>query len=323
MTGGAGFIGSHLTDALLMQGHEAVTLDALTTGRMQNLRKAMNHRSFRFVEGSVLDAGTVDKLVRGCDVVVHLAAAVGVHLIVQQPLASFTTNIRGAENVLAAAHRYDKKVLVTSSSEIYGKNGVEPLKETDDRILGQPFVTRWAYSTSKAVDEILSFAYHKEHGLPTVVVRLFNTVGPRQSAAYGMVIPRMVHQALAGVPLTVFGDGAQRRCFCHVADVVDGICRLLSHERAIGDVFNIGADEEVTILGLAERIVAATASGSRIEFIPYEVAYEPGFEDMRRRIPDTSKMRALTGWKPRRTLDEILDETIAHARADLSTYGTG
>ena len=319
VTGGAGFIGSHLSDTLLADGHDVVALDNLATGRAANLRDALTQDRFRLVEGSVLDARIVDDLVRASDVVVHLAAAVGVHLIVQQPLASLTTNIRGAENVLAAAYRHDRKVLVTSSSEIYGKNGARPLKETDDRVLGSPSVTRWVYSTSKAVDEILSFAYHKERGLPTVVVRLFNTVGPRQSAAYGMVIPRMVQQALRSEPMTVYGDGTQTRCFCHVADVVDGLCRLLAHDAAIGEVFNVGTNEEVTILMLAERIKAATSSSSKVQLIPYAVAYEPDFEDMQRRVPDTTKMRNLTGCEPNRTLDDILHETIAYARAEQQT----
>ena len=316
ITGGAGFIGSHLADRLLALGHRVVALDSLSTGRLQNLDAAGHHPGFRFVQGSVLDELMVDELVRDCDQVVHLAAAVGVKLIVDHPLRSLTTNIRGSEIVMEAAHRYHRKVLLTSTSEIYGKNYSGPLAESADCILGSPTVARWAYSTAKAVDEILAYAYHKERDLPTVVVRLFNTVGPRQSPAYGMVVPRLVRQALAGEPVTVHGDGLQTRCFCHVLDVVDALARLLDSEAAVGEVFNVGSTEEVTILDLARRIVARAASRSAIELVPYEEAYETGFEDMRRRVPDITKVGALLGWAPVRTLDQILDETIAEARIE-------
>lgn len=316
ITGGAGFIGSHLSDHLLALGHRVAALDSLSTGRLQNIDGAGHHPNFRFVHGSVLDELMVDELVHECDVVVHLAAAVGVKLIVERPLRSLTTNIRGSEIVLEAAHRYRRKILLTSTSEIYGKNSSGPLAETADRILGSSSVARWAYSTAKAVDEVLAFAYHKERGLATVVVRLFNTVGPRQSPAYGMVVPRLVRQAIAGEPLTVHGDGLQTRCFCHVTDVVDVLARLLDDDAAVGDVFNIGATEEITILDLARRIVERTGSASPIELVPYEEAYESGFEDMRRRVPDISKVHSLTGWKPTRTLDDILSETIAEARGE-------
>jgi UDP-glucose 4-epimerase len=316
VTGGAGFIGSHLADALLARGDHVVALDNLSTGRLQNLDAAGNHPNFRFVQGSVLDELVVDDLVQGCDVVVHLAAAVGVKLIVEQPLRSLTTNIRGSEIVMGTAHRYRKKILVTSTSEIYGKNSSGPLPETADRILGSPAVSRWAYSTAKAVDEILAYAYHKERGLPTVVVRLFNTVGPRQSPAYGMVVPRLVRQALGGEPITVFGDGMQTRCFCHVTDVVEALLGLLDHPDAVGDVFNVGSNEEISIVDLARRIVERAGSTSTIYLIPYEEAYEAGFEDMRRRVPDTGKLHALTGWQPTRTLGDILAETLAEATAE-------
>jgi UDP-glucose 4-epimerase len=243
-------------------------------------------------------------------VVVHLAAAVGVKLIVEQPLRSLTTNIRGSEIVIEAAHRYRKKILITSTSEIYGKNSSGALREDSDRILGSPAVVRWAYSTAKAVDEILANAYHKERGLPTIIVRLFNTVGPRQSPTYGMVIPSLVRQALSAAPLTVFGDGTQTRCFAHVADVVDALLGLLDEEAAIGETFNIGSSDEVSILELAKMIIGFTGSTSGIELVPYSEAYEQGFEDMTRRVPDTAKLRALTGWVPRRALDEILMEII-------------
>lgn len=316
ITGGAGFIGSHLADALLDRGDRVVAFDNLSTGRIDNLEQANECPGFRFVHGSVLDFQAVDEVVDEADVVVHLAAAVGVKLIVEQPLKSLVTNIRGSELVLDAAHRHRKRILLASTSEIYGKNPSVPLAEDADRVLGSPAVARWAYSTSKAVDEILAFAYHKERGLPTVVVRLFNTVGPRQSAAYGMVIPRLVRQALAGEPMTVFGDGSQTRCFCHVTDVVRALLELLAAPQADGDVWNVGSSEEVSILELAERIRDATGSASPIELVPYDRAYEVGFEDMRRRVPDTGRIHTLTGWAPTRDLDAILAESIAEARAE-------
>ncbi len=314
VTGGAGFIGSHLCEALVGRGDAVVVLDNLSTGRLQNLDAVAGHPDFRFVQGSVLDELMVDELVHECEVVVHLAAAVGVKLIVEQPLRSFTTNIRGSEVVVEAAHRYRRRLLVASTSEIYGKNDNVPLAESANRILGPTTVARWAYSTAKAVDEILALLYHRQRGLSTTVVRLFNTVGPRQSPAYGMVIPRLVRAAVAGEPLTVYGDGRQSRCFCHVADVVRALLSLLDEPQAIGEVFNVGSSNEVTIRQLAEKIIAMSNSTSPIALIPYEQAYAVGFEDMRRRVPDTSKIRALTGWEPRFTLEDILRETIAEAR---------
>ena len=316
VTGGSGFIGSHLVEGLLASGGSVVALDNLSTGRLQNIDGVSGHPNFHFVHGSVLDELVVDELVHTCDVVVHLAAAVGVKLIVEQPLRSLTTNIRGSEIVIEAAHRYSRKILLASTSEIYGKNSDGPLVETADRILGSPAVARWAYSAAKGIDEVLAFAYHKEHGLPTIVVRLFNTVGPRQSPAYGMVIPRLVRQAIAAQPLTVFGDGNQTRCFSHVADVVAALLALLENEQAVGDVFNVGSGEEISMLELARRVIEATDSDSEIEFIPYEKAYEEGFEDMPRRVPDTGKLASLTGWAPTRNLGDILRETIAEARLE-------
>ena len=321
VTGGAGFIGSHLVDLLLARGHRVVALDSLSTGRLQNLDQAGRHPAFRFVQGSVLDEFVVDELVQACDQVVHLAAAVGVELILHRPLRSLTTNIRGSEIVMEAAQRHGRKVLLASTSEIYGKNAAGPLPESADCVLGSPTVARWAYATTKAVDEILASAYHKEHGLPTVVARLFNTVGPRQSPAYGMVVPRLVRQALAGEPLTVYGDGLQTRCFCHVVDVVDALARLLDADAAVGQVFNVGSTEEVTILELAGRIVDRTGSGSAIRLVPYEEAYEQGFEDMRRRVPDIARIRALVDWAPARSLDDVLRDTIAEAAAERVLHG--
>jgi len=314
VTGGGGFVGSHLTDALLTKGHHVTVLDTFSTGQLPNLAQARENANFSFVQGSVFDEHLVDSLVHSCDVVVHLAAAVGVRLIVEHPLRSLTTNIRGSEIVIEAAVHYGRKILLASTSEIYGKNDDVPLSETSDCVLGSPTVPRWAYSTAKAVAEILAFTYHYERNLPATVVRLFNTVGPRQSGAYGMVIPRLVRQALADEPLTVYGDGSQTRCFGHVADVINALMHLLQHPGAVGEMFNIGSDEEVTILELTNRIVELTGSRSEIRLIPFHEAFTTGFEDIPRRVPDTAKIRELTGWKPTRRLDDILTETIAHVR---------
>lgn len=322
VTGGSGFIGSHLVEALLARGEAVVVLDNLSTGRIGNLDGVQHHPDFRFVHGSVLDELMVDELVHECDAVFHLAAAVGVRLIVEQPLRSFTTNIRGSEIVIGAAHKYRRRIMLTSTSEIYGKNSTVPLREDADRVLGSPAVARWAYSTAKAVDEILAYVYHRERGLPTTVIRLFNTVGRRQSPAYGMVIPRLVRQAVAGDPMTVFGDGAQTRCFCHVGDVIDGMLRLFDDAGAIGEVFNLGSQEETSILDLARRIKAKTDTTSAVQLIPYQEAYPVGFEDMRRRVPDTTKVETLTGWRVQRTLEDILNESIAEARAEQAAAVT-
>ena len=313
VTGGSGFIGSHLVEALLGRGESVIALDNLSTGRISNLDSVKGHPRLRFVQGSVLDEQMVDELAHQCDVVIHLAGAVGVKLIVEHPLRSLTTNIRGSEIVIEAAHRYRRKVLLASTSEIYGKNSSGPLHEESERILGSPAVVRWAYSTAKAVDEILANAYHRERGLPTVVVRLFNTVGPRQSPAYGMVIPRLIRQALRGESVTVFGDGTQTRCFAHVADIVAAILLLLDDDAAVGQTFNVGCSDEISILDLACLIISRCGSQSSIRLIPYDEAYDSGFEDMQRRVPDTAKLRSRTGWSPHRSLDGILDEMIAEA----------
>ncbi|MFN2525348.1 MAG: GDP-mannose 4,6-dehydratase [Actinomycetota bacterium] len=316
ITGGAGFIGSHMAERLLADGHEVAVLDNLSTGRIENLGAVRDQ--IRYFQGSVLDALLVDELVASTDITVHLGAAVGVKLIVDKPLHSFLTNIRGTETVLEAAHRYRKKVLVASTSEIYGKNNNVPFKEDDDRVLGSTSILRWGYSTSKAADEILAFAYHRERGVPTVVVRLFNTVGPRQTGMYGMVLPRFARQAVRGEPLTVYDDGKQTRCFCHVVDVVDAMLRLLDERQAEGEVFNVGGTEEVSILEVAERIVDLSQSKSEIRFVPYEEAYEKGYEDMRRRVPDISKIRELVGWEPTKSLDDILKDIVGEAAATAS-----
>ena len=317
ITGGAGFIGSHLADALVARGDQVVLLDNLSTGRIENVRHLLDERAVTLHQLSILDEGIVRKLVDQVDVVVHLAASVGVQLIVQHPLESLINNIRGTEVILEACSDLGKEVLVASTSEIYGKNANGPLHEDADRILGSPLKARWSYSTAKAVDETLAHAYWRDRGTPTLVVRLFNTVGPRQTGAYGMVVPRLVLQALLGEDLTVYGDGEQRRCFCHVHDVVAAMIGLLDQDGGAGDVFNVGARNEVSINELAALVIDMTGSPSTIAHIPYDVAYEQGFEDMERRVPDTSKLRALTGWQPSRSLEEILTDVIEHERTAL------
>ena len=315
VTGGAGFIGSHLVDGLLSRGHSVIVLDDLSTGRHDNLKLHLGDPRCEFVLGSILNESLVDDVVRRADVVLHMAAAVGVHLIVERPLESLATNIRGSEIVLEKCHKYGRKVLVASTSEIYGKNTSDALRETDDRILGSPMKTRWSYSEAKAIEEVLAYAYWKQKGLPTVIVRLFNTVGPRQVGHYGMVIPRLVAQATHGSPLTVYGTGEQTRCFCHVSDVVEALLGIVEAPEAEGQVFNVGSREEVSIIELARRIRTLTGSSSDITLIPYDEAYEAGFEDMQRRRPDTSKVHGLLGWSPTRTLDDI----ILSVAADLNS----
>ena len=317
VTGGAGFIGSHLVDALLTRGHSVIVLDDLSTGRHDNLAGHAGNPDFEFVLGSILHEALVDDVVRRADVVLHMAAAVGVNLIVERPLESLATNIRGSEIVLEKCHKYGRKVLVASTSEIYGKNTSDALRETDDRILGSPLKTRWSYSEAKAIEEVLAHAYWKQKGLPTVIVRLFNTVGPRQVGHYGMVIPRLVSRALRGAPLTVYGSGEQTRCFCHVSDVVEALLGMIEAPEAEGQVFNVGSQEEVSIRELAERVRALTGSLSEIVLVPYDEAYEAGFEDMQRRRPDTSKIHGLLGWSPTRNLDDI----VLSVAADLKSRG--
>ena len=314
ITGGAGFIGSHLTDKLIGEGHKVTVLDNLSTGKYDNVGHLEGNQNFQLVVGTILNEHLVDKLAERCDAIFHLAAAVGVELIVNHPLESLTTNIKGSEIVLEMAYRYHKRVLITSTSEIYGKNTKGPLKEDQDRILGSPLKSRWSYSTAKAVDEMLAYVYWKEKNVPTVIVRLFNTVGPRQSEAYGMVLPRFVKQALAGKDMTVYGSGKQSRCFLHVKDVVGALTKLIDNSSALGQVFNIGSQEEISIEDLAKKVIEITASKSKIVYIPYEKAYEEGFEDMERRIPDTSKIHDLIGFKPTVDLKGIIQDVVNHTR---------
>lgn len=322
VTGGAGFIGSHLTDSLLRDGHRVTILDNLSTGRMSNLRDALHQDNCRFVHGSVVDPYVVDDLVSQCDVVVHLAAAVGVELIMSSPLRAFFTNVRGGEIVLEAAHRYNKRVFMASTSEIYGKNGGDAMPETSDRVLGPPDVTRWSYSTSKAVDEILTNLYHEERGVSTVIARFFNTVGPRQSHAYGMVVPRLVRQALKNEDLTVYGDGLQTRCFTHVNDVIRAVRIMLDSDEVDGMTFNIGNPHEISIHDLAERIIEVTGSASSIRVVTYEDAFHrAGYEDMRRRVPDITRIRTVLGWEPELGLEKILDDVITSMNEDISFEG--
>lgn len=311
ITGGAGFIGSHLSDACIERGDEVHILDDLSTGSIDNIQHLRKHPRFHYTIDSVHKASLVAELVDECDVVVHLAAAVGVKLIVESPVRTIETNVHGTEVVLAQANKKKKKVLIASTSEVYGLSNQIPFREDGPLVMGATVNGRWSYACSKAIDEFLALAYWREKKLPTVIVRLFNTVGPRQTGQYGMVIPTFVRQALAGRPITVYGDGTQSRCFGYVGDVVGALMKLIDHPEAVGQVYNIGSTEEVTIGELAEIIKVQANSRSEIVFIPYSQAYEAGFEDMPRRIPDTTKVSKLTGFRPTKTLDEIIQLVIA------------
>jgi len=310
VTGGAGFIGSHLCEALLNTGAEVWALDDLSTGRLQNLRTFERHSKFRFLEGSVTDSALVNGLVAQCDRVFHLAAAVGVKYVLENPLRSLITNIRGTEVVLEACAEHSKKAMVFSSSEVYGKGVTVPFSEDDDRVMGPTHKLRWSYACGKAVDESLAQAYWQQRQLPVVIVRCFNTCGPRQTGSYGMVIPNMIVRALRHEPILVFGDGKQSRCFSAVSDVVRGVMMLAENKAAEGDVFNVGSDEEVTIADLAERIRKMCDSKSAIEFVPYEKVYGNSFEDMRRRVPNLTKIHRTVGYRPQSSLNQLLEVTI-------------
>ncbi len=311
ITGGAGFIGSHLAERLLRDGHSVVALDDLSTGFFRNIAHLSTNPLFQFVRATVEDQATVNILMSQCDAVFHLASAVGVQLIVDQPVRTIRTTIHGTEVVLEAASRYSRPALITSSSEVYGKGTRVPFCEEDDVVMGSTRHSRWCYAYSKGIDEFLGLAYHKQYGLPARIVRLFNTVGPRQVGMYGMVLPRFVEAALKHEPLRVYGDGNQTRCFCHVADVTDAIARLCDAPDAVGQVFNLGSDEEVSINELARRVVALCNSRSTIEHITYEQAYGQSFDDMSRRVPKLDKIRSVIPFSPKYQLDEIIKSVIA------------
>jgi len=308
VTGGAGFIGSHLCERLIKDGHTVVAIDNFSTGQASNLKGLVNSTKFTLVEGSILDLETLNPLISNCDYVFHLAAAVGVFNIVKNPLASLLTNIRGTENVLESAYKANVPVFLTSSSEVYGKNISDSLKESDDRILGSPVTLRWSYSEAKAIDESLAYAYFIEKQLETRIVRFFNTVGPRQLGAYGMVVPRFVKSALNDEPITIYGDGNQTRCFAHVYDVIDAVIATAFAENTIGKVINIGNNFEISINDLARKIISQTGSKSEIVYVPYEEAYGDGFEDMERRVPNIDLIKQLVGWKPERNLSTMIDD---------------
>ncbi|HEX6189544.1 MAG TPA: GDP-mannose 4,6-dehydratase [Pyrinomonadaceae bacterium] len=310
ITGGAGFIGSHLSDAYLERGDEVYIIDDLSTGSIENIRHLKDHPRFHYTIDNVANQPITAELVDQCDVIFHLAAAVGVKLIVESPVRTIETNVHGTEVVLSLANKKKKKVLIASTSEVYGLSAEIPFREDGNLVMGATTKGRWSYACSKAIDEFLALAYWREKKLPTTVVRLFNTVGPRQTGQYGMVIPTFVKQALAGRPITVYGSGKQSRCFCHVGDVVGGLMKLMDTEAAVGEVFNVGSNQEISIVDLARRVKELANSESEIVFVPYDEAYEEGFEDMPRRIPDISKVNKLVGFKPAMELDGILKSVI-------------
>ncbi|MDQ3721264.1 MAG: GDP-mannose 4,6-dehydratase [Actinomycetota bacterium] len=316
ITGGAGFIGSHLAEELLGRGHRVHALDDLSTGAIENIRHLKDDPYFQYTIDSAAIPAVVAEAVDEADVVYHLAAAVGVELIIESPVRTIETNVHCTEVLLSQANKKKKPVFIASTSEVYGKSTALPFHEEGDLLLGPTHTGRWSYACSKAIDEYLALAYWKERGLPTVIGRLFNTVGPRQTGRYGMVVPTFARQALAGQPITVYGDGSQQRCFCHVKDVVRVLADLMATDAAYGEVFNIGATEETTIMGLAERVRDMAGSSSEIVTVPYDEAYEQGFEDMHRRVPDTNKISELLGWSPTFNLDAILQDVVESQRSD-------
>jgi UDP-glucose 4-epimerase len=310
ITGGAGFIGSHLAERLLAAGHSVIVLDDLSTGREQNIAAIRSHAAFQFVRGSVGEPSTVNLLMSQCDAVYHLAATVGVQLVADEPVRTIHTTIHGTEVVLEAAHRFGRPVLLTSSSEVYGKGARVPFGEDDDVVMGATRFSRWCYAYSKGIDEFLGLAYHKQFALPVTIVRLFNTVGPRQVGQYGMVLPRFVQAALGNQPLRVYGDGNQTRCFAHVSDVVGALVKLMETASSSGEVFNLGSDEEISMNDLARRVIALAGSSSAIEHVPYEQAYGRSFDDLPRRVPKLDRIRAAIGFVPRFSLDQIIRSVI-------------
>jgi UDP-glucose 4-epimerase len=323
ITGGAGFIGSHLAELYLQRGDEVFVIDDLSTGSIENIRHLKDHPRFHYTIDSIHNQPVTAELVDQCDVIFHLAAAVGVKLIVESPVRTIENNVHGTEVVLSLANKKKKKVLVASTSEVYGLSSEVPFREDGNLVMGATNKGRWSYACSKAIDEFLALAYWREKKLPTIVVRLFNTVGPRQTGQYGMVIPTFVKQALAGRPITVYGSGKQSRCFCYVGDVVGALVKLMDADDSVGQVFNIGSNQEISILDLAKRVKELTDSDSEIVFVPYDEAYEEGFEDMPRRIPDISKVNKLVAFKPEKRLDEILEAVIEfHSDSSRNTITT-
>ena len=319
ITGGTGFIGSHLSEYLLEQDHQVFVIDDLSTGTIENILHLKANPNFHYTIDTIMNVPVTAELVDRCDVVFHLAAAVGVKLIVESPVRTIETNIKGTEIILELADKKKKKVVIASTSEVYGKGKNIPFSETEDLVMGPTHKGRWSYACSKAIDEFLALAYWHEKRLPVIVVRLFNTVGPRQTGRYGMVLPTFVKQALSGDAITVFGDGSQSRCFAHVSDVVGALTRLSEKEEALGKVFNIGSNEEITILELAEKVKSMTSSKSKIGFVPYDEAYEEGFEDMPRRVPDLSRIQSLIGYQPSKDLEQIIQSVIDYQQALLKT----
>lgn len=312
ITGGAGFIGSYLAEYLLKKGHQVIVLDNLSTGRLSNIRNIYKSKNLEVHVDTIFNKELIDDLVKNCDQVYHLAAAVGVRFIVDNPVLTIETNVAGTEIMIKFANKYKKKIFIASTSELYGKSNSLPFKEGIDRIYGSTNIRRWSYAESKAVDEFLALAYWHEKKLPIVIGRLFNTIGPRQTGQYGMVVPRFVQQALLDHPITVYGDGKQSRCFAYVGDVVDALVKLMEDDKCVGQIYNIGSDKEITILDLAKKVKKITKSLSRIKLIPYNEAYEEGFEDMNRRVPDISKIKKVIGFEPKVPLDEILKEIIEY-----------
>jgi UDP-glucose 4-epimerase len=310
VTGGAGFIGSHLTDALIARGDQVVALDNFSTGSTANIKHIT--KNFEIIDGDIRNVDLINETTKDVDLVFHMAAALGVNTILESPLESISTNIAGSEVVLNAAAKHNKRILIASTSEIYGKNPKQPLNESDDRVVGSPQKIRWSYSDAKAIEEAMAVALHQEKKLQVTTARLFNTVGPRQSGRYGMVVPRFVKAALSNEPINIYGDGTQSRVFCHVQDAIEALLKLVGTDKAINEVYNVGGNGEITIKQLAETIIKQTNANSKIEYIPYEKAYAPGFEDMQRRVPDISKIKQELNWAPKRDLSQIIIDVAAH-----------
>ena len=310
VTGGAGFIGSHLADALIARGDQVVALDNFSTGSTANIKHIT--KNFEIIDGDIRNSDLINDSIKDVDLVFHMAAALGVNTILESPLESISTNIAGSEVVLNAAANHKKRILIASTSEIYGKNPKQPLNETDDRVVGSPQKIRWSYSDAKAIEEAMAFSLNQEKGLKVTTARLFNTVGPRQSAHYGMVVPRFVRSALKNEPISIYGDGTQSRVFCHVDDAIEALLALVGSDKTLNEVYNVGGTGEITIKELADQVIKETKSQSSIEFIPYEKAYAPGFEDMQRRVPDISKIKQELGWVPKKNLSQIITDVAAH-----------